>query len=108
MSFRDDMAADVMDTFLCPDEFADTHVINGKEMLASIDKYSLNTEEKARIESHKDGIHKKRIVLQVAENEFGALPAAGSLVSVDGRKYIVLSSNRDFGMYVITLEVSRG
>lgn len=108
MSFRDDVAADVMDTFLASDEFAEMHIVNGKEMLASIDKYSLDTEDKARIDSHKDGIHKKRMVLQVAADEFGALPAAGSLVSVDGRKYFVLSSDSVCGMYVITLEVSRG
>lgn len=108
MSFRDDVAADIIDVFLCPDEFAEMHVINGKEMPASIDKYSLDTEEKARVDSHKDGIHKKRMVLQVAADEFGALPAAGSLVSVDGRKYFVLSSDRVCGMYVITLGVSRG
>lgn len=108
MSFRDDVAADIIDVFLCPDEFAEMHVINGKEMPASIERYGMEKAEKREADSHKAGIHKKQIVLYAPADGFGPLPAAGNLVTVDGRKYIVLSSDSENGMYRIVLEVSRG
>jgi hypothetical protein len=106
MSFKDDVANDIHETFLNEQEFAEIHRVSGKELLASVDDMELVNRQK-KSGSLVDGIHRKRIMLYVAGSEFGPLPAAESLLALDGKRYRVVEAHDEDGMYSITLEVAR-
>lgn len=107
MGFKDDFLSDIQDTFLCEDEFAENHIIDGVEMSASIDDIELSRRDRRASGSHEDGFHKKSKLLYVAASDFGNLPATNRILTVDGRKYIVKDAKNEDGMYSIFLEVMR-
>lgn len=107
MSFQDDMLSDIMDTFLCEEEFAKPHMIDGSLMKASVDEVELSRRSRRSQNSHEDGFHKKEVFLFVAASEFGSLPASNRIITMDGRKYMVKDAKDEDGVYAILLEVMR-
>lgn len=106
MSFKGDVAADIQNVFLNEDEFAEKHIIDGKEMLASIDEVKLQRHNNNDQEWGNQKKKKKSIVLYVAGMDFGKLPAANRILVLDGRNYLVKDAVNDSGMFVLTLEVA--
>lgn len=105
MSFKDDLAEDIRDTFLTEDEFAETHCIDGVEMTAAVVKKGYGR-RRHYVRSQEDGIYDKQVVVFVAESVFGDLPAVRRPVMLDGRHYLVKAAADECGMYRITLEVT--
>ncbi len=106
MSFKDDIAEDIHSVFLVEDEFAEKHMIDGKEMLANIDevktqRHNNNDQEWGNLKKKK-----KSIILYVAGKDFGRLPAANRILVLDGRNYLVQDAVNDNGMFILTLEVA--
>lgn len=106
MSFREDIEEDIKDTFLAEDEFADTHQINGEEMLAVVTEISEERRSRYK-DSYERGIHNRRKALQVAGSVFGRMPAVNSVLTLDGKAYLVKNASNEMGMYSIILEVTR-
>ena len=100
---RDDNRA----VFLNLEEFADTHVINGRSMSAIIDSNELEEREKAYKGNFVDGIYKKTLLVYVLAVEFGRLPAVNSAVSVDGINYRVTAAINEDAVYSFELEAVR-
>ena len=106
-SFKDDMSEDISDVFLDEMEFAETHIVDGKEMLAVVDE--LEAEKRMQSTGIIDGIYRKHVLLYVAKSEFETKPSAGTRIfTLDGKKYIVYEVDEEGDMYVITLEVFKG
>ena len=105
MSFKEDLAEDIRDTFLAEDEFAETHCIDGAEIPAAVIKKS-HGRRRHNIRSYEDGIYDKQVVVFVAGSVFGELPAVRRPVMLDGRRYLVKAADNECGMYRIILEVT--
>ena len=105
-AFKDIIAADVHRTFLNIDEFSDLHTINGREMPCQVDSNEQIEREK-RFNQHMDGVYLNQKLIYVASSDYGALPKQGSLITMDGRKYLVADAIEEDGVYSITLDATR-
>ncbi len=105
-TFKEIMQRDVKQTFFNAAEFADTHTVDGKSMVAMIDDYE-NIEREKKMKSHMDGIYARQILLYVMASEFGPLPAQGRLLKLDGKPYTVVDATDECGVYTITLEANK-
>ena len=93
--------------FLNLQEFADLHVVNGREMSVIIDSNELEEREKAYKGNHVEGIYKKTLLIYVLAVEFGRLPAVSSLVRLDGTDYRVTNAINEDAIYSIEMEAVR-
>lgn len=103
MTFKEQMAKDVGAVFLNPNEFGETHVVNGKEMVIVVDNYELS--ERQQSGQPKYGIYKNQKLVYAAASEFGPLPAQGSLFTLDKRDYLVADAVSEGGIYLITIGI---
>ena len=105
-SFKDIIKEDISTTFINTDEFSDMHNIDGRDMPVQIDDNEIIEREK-KSNSNMDGIYVKQKLIYVKANDFGALPAIGRQIMLDGKRYLVVDSTDEHGVYTITLEGNR-
>lgn len=105
-SFKEIIVQDIKETFLNVSEFADIHNIDGREMPVQIDDNEIIEREK-KSSSHMDGVYVKQKLIYVKANVFGPLPAIGRQLMFDGKRYLVVDSTDEYGVYTITLEGNR-
>lgn len=107
MSFKDDVKEDIETVFFDTEEFAETHMVNGKEMRISIDEAELaqrkRSAKSAKASSYEDAVHTKRLAFFVAAKEFGKLPKVNSLLTIDRVQFVVADTANESGTYRITL-----
>lgn len=106
-SFKECLAADISTVFLNRLEFADLHTIDGREMTVLVDENELLERNKGKGGSHMDGTYKARRLIYVKKTEFGARPALGKNLALDGRHYRVDDCTEEAGMLAIELEAVR-
>ena len=105
-SFKEVMKADVDNTFMNLDEFADMHTVDGKEIPVLVDDNEIIEREK-KMKSNMDGVYVKQKLIYVKAGDFGALPAIGRQIMFDGGGYLVTDSTDEQGIYAITMEANR-
>lgn len=105
-TFKDVLGRDLDDVFFNCEEFSEMHEVDGKTIPAMIDDME-NIEREKKMKSNMDGIHARQILLYVKASDIGGLPAQKRLMSLDGRRYIVLDATDEGGVYTITLEANR-
>lgn len=105
-SFKDVLKDDVNNTFMNLDEFADTRIVDGKEIPVIIDENEIIEREK-KMKSNMDGVYVKQKLMYVKADDFGALPAIGRAIMLDGKRYIVIDAVDEQGVYSITMESNR-
>lgn len=105
-SFKDIIKEDISTTFINTDEFSDMHNIDGRDMPVQIDDNEIIEREK-KSNSNMDGIYVKQKLIYVKADDFGALPAIGRQIMLDGKRYLVVDSTDEYGVYTITLEGNR-
>ena len=106
MSFKDIIQEDVHEVFMNPEEFSETHNVNGKAMAIQIDNNEQIEREK-RAGQNMDGIYLNQKLIYVAADDYGPLPKQGTVVSIDGKIYKVADAISEDGVYSITLEANR-
>lgn len=107
LSFKSLLTRDVEEVFLNPDEFAESHEIDGVRMTAMIDDFE-QVEREKKMKSKMDGIYARQILLYVKASEFGSLPAQGRVLTLDRKTYIVVDAVReDENLFTITLEANK-
>ncbi len=106
MELKELVMEDIEGSFLNPKEFGEVHMVNGLEMLIIMDGNEMIEREK-RTSNHVEGTFRKQILFFVAAKDFGALPAIGREISVDGKKYRVTDAVFEGGMYSISAEAMR-
>ena len=105
-TFKELLRRDVDEIFFNEDEYSEVHDIDGEKMTAMIDDME-HVEREKKMKSNMDGIHARQILLYVKAHEFGALPAQGRILKLDGRRYTVLDTVDEGSVYTITLEANR-
>lgn len=107
LRFKEQLDADIKNTFMNVDEFAERHVVNGKEIPVVTDNNEL-MERKKRVNSNMDGIYAKQKLIYVSASDLGALPSQGSVLMLDGQRYRVVDAVSESGIYSITIEENKG
>ena len=110
MSFKELVEQDNRTVFMNLDEFADIHVINGKEMLCIIDNNEMIDREKRyqyKRSLYADGVYLKEVLLYVKAEDFGPLPAVGRSLTLDKKSYIISDAIDEGGIYSISLEANK-
>lgn len=102
MTLKEQMAADIAAIFLNEDEFADTHTINDRQMLAIVD-HELARQRSARQSERYDGIYAAEIVVFTKAVNFEKMPVYGQKIKLDGKLYLVSECVNEGGMLEITL-----
>lgn len=105
MTFKDIIRNDI-DLFVNQDEFADMHLIDGKEVPVMIDNNE-QVEREKRMTQHMDGIYKKQLLIYVKKSDYGVLPAIGKILNLDGRVYKIMDAIDEDGIFSISLEANR-
>ena len=105
-SFKDIITQDIDVTFMNIAEFSDIHNIDGKDMPVQIDDNEVIEREK-KAKSNMDGVYVKQKLIYVKAKDFGPLPAIGRQIMLDGKRYLIIDSTDEYGLYTITLEGNR-
>ena len=80
---------DIAKVFLNPEEFAEMHNVNGKDMLVVVDSFEAERRTRKQFEKLRiDGIYVNTILIYVARKDFGQAPAQGRRLMLDGRPYV--------------------
>jgi hypothetical protein len=108
MTFKDTLQND-LDIFLNEDEFAETHTIDGVEIVCVIDKDVLETgKSNYGIQNTQlqqvPGIYSSIVVVFAKDSDFPDRPVVDQLIILDGERYTVGSCGSNDGMLEIVLE----
>ena len=102
-AFKDMVARDLEAVFLNVDEFAELHMVEGKEIPVVMDDDRLTTLKKGQIL----GLVEADMLLMGKVSDFPADMEPGRLLNVDGRELIVSKSSRDMGLIEAALRQNR-
>lgn len=106
MTFKEQIALDNKNVFMNFDEFAEKHLINGKEMLCLVDGNEMIDREKRyqyKRSLYADGVYIKELLIYVKAEDFGQLPAIGRTVYLDKKSYIISDAVDEDGIYSLCL-----
>lgn len=98
MTFKDEIAQDIDNVFLNLDDFAETHIVEGKEISCVLDDEALKT----RQGSAEIGIDESTLLL-FAKVEDLPDKQRGGLLNVDHKIYMIDDWKVNFGMAEIAL-----
>lgn len=102
MNFKNAVAADINSVFLNPDEFAETHNVEGKDISIIIDNEKL-TELKTKSQFASQ-ITQAEMLIYVKNSDLGYVPAKDSMLEIDSNIYTVNMCTDSEGMLEIVLE----
>lgn len=105
------MQQDIKNVFLNLSEFADDHTLNGKKVSAIIDDDMLDGEINVKFHGQQQqraaGLYNGGIALYISKSDFGK-PKPGAILELDGRRYTVISTSEQDGMYKINIQKAGG
>ncbi len=105
MTFKEQLAADVAAAFFNNDEFSEKHTLNGVEMDITIDVNELQRRNAGKVFSAEtSGLYKGNLLIFVSASQYGAKPAIGSVINLDGKPKRVAECIDEAGVYSIELE----
>jgi len=99
MGFKDELAADLDETFFSIDELAELHIIDGKEIECIFDDNKLREKQGGADVA----ITESSALLFVKTSEIGSKKPTGTPMDIDGRPYFVDEWDEDMGMTTVTL-----
>lgn len=107
--FKDIIRADSAAVFLNPEEFGEEHTVGGRRMNIVMDDIELVEREKrqAGLNAYRQGVYRRQILFYVLARDFGALPAVGRSLVLDGNTYLITDAADENGIYSISLEAVR-
>jgi len=103
MNLKEQLKKD-FNIFINPDEFADIHRIDGKNLNIVVDDDKLIERKNKNF----DGVSIEKILYYVKADDFGELPSIDTPQKFDGRYMFVTSAIEINGMYEIILSQNRG
>ena len=107
-TFKELVQADIGNTFMNEQEFADLHTIDGKSMHVIIDDNEhIEREKRQTQKQNMDGMYIKQVLIYVSGAEYGPLPAQGKQLALDQKRYRIADAIDEDGVYSITLEANR-
>lgn len=108
MTFKEQATADIAAVFFNADEFSDVHNVNGTDMTVQLDSNELQKRNAGKVyTAEAAGLYKGTWLLYVSAEQYGAKPAIGSIITLDGKKRKVVDVKDEAGVYSIELEAIR-
>lgn len=110
--FKDLIKSDLENIIFNEDEFSEVHTItsnnNAKKCRAIIDKEQLLERTGGKTSEHTNGLYLDQILLYVMAEDYGARPAIGKIITLDGKKiYKIIDVDSQNGLYILTLEAHK-
>lgn len=106
MSFRDQVAADIENVFLNPEEFGEIHNLDGVELLMVMS--TSKTRPKSGVSSRNyDGIFGDFATVNIRKEDFPRIPKQGENIRLDGKRYTVEECRDNMGMLHMVLAAYR-
>ena len=112
MDFKEILKSDVKNVFLNPREFAEEHSINGKKLTLVIqedmlENFNIRQSSEGR-ERRAAGLYSGGIAVYASAADIheafnGTHPKPQGMIELDGKKYIVISSDKMGGFYKMHL-----
>jgi len=102
--FKDSLKADVKGVFLNCDEFSDSHLVNGKEIVCQVDTDVIDPKT-GSVAEPLYGVFLNTVTLYVSADDLDR-PVEGQLLHLDDQTYAVRKVKDEMGIYVITLEAN--
>lgn len=106
-SFKEQMEKDFNDAFFNPDEFAELHTIDGKEIPVVVDSETLIRLNMGKA-VNSDGIFTDNIIIFVQKKYLDYEPVIGQVIDFDGVTYPVDNVLSDTGGYTVVLRGNEG
>ena len=106
MSFKDQIKQDLSDVFLNPDEFADLHRIEGKEVPVVIDSDIMAKLSKIG-DNRIHGMDEADMVIMGKASDLPENLDPGRLLNLDGREVIVVTTTSEMGLVQIAVRQNR-
>ena len=106
MSFKDQIKQDLSDVFLNLDEFADLHLIEGKEVPVVIDSDIMAKLSKIG-DNRIHGMDEADIVIMGKASDLPENLDPGRLLNLDGREVIVVTTTSEMGLVQIAVRQNR-
>ncbi len=109
LDFKSIVENDLKETFFLSEEFAERHLVNGKEMDVLLDAYELMERKGSQgANNHFDGIFSAELLMYVKGVDFGVPPKVGALLVLDESKvYRVKEVTEELGVYAIALGANK-
>lgn len=103
MTFKESAAADTKNIFFDIDEFADIHLINGKETLIVVDDDKMNELVESKF-TPLDRVYEKMVLFYARKEALGFIPRVNSSFFFDNEMYQVADVTDDgFGVLTVTI-----
>ena len=99
MNFKEQIEADLNDTFFNVDEFGEEHIINRQKKIVIVD----NDKLKERNQKEYDGILVADLLYFIKEADLDREPKPEEVQIFDGNMYTIVDCKLDSGMYEIIL-----
>lgn len=106
MSFKDQIKQDLSDIFLNLDEFADLHLIEGKEVPVVIDSDIMAKLSKIG-DNRIHGMDEADMVIMGKASDLPENLDPGRLLNLDGREVIVVTTTSEMGLVQIAVRQNR-
>ncbi|KUO72708.1 MAG: hypothetical protein APF81_08510 [Desulfosporosinus sp. BRH_c37] len=100
-TFKDQIASDLA-VFMNPDEFAETHEVDGQQ----INCVYVNDVYQQKGQKVQDGVYENVAVLYVKVSELQDRPVPEQHMRIDGDLHLVLKCGENMGILEITLEAN--
>lgn len=104
-TFKDFANEDISEVFFNFDEFAETHNIDGVDMVAIIDSDVLKIRSNYKQDQY-DGVYKGELAVFVRETDINERPVFGQRLRLNGKLYLVVECTEDMGVLEIVLEAN--
>lgn len=98
--FKDLLQQDIDNVFMNPDELGEPHMIGDKQFAVVVDYELL----KQRTKKEYDGMYVGDILFFVSAKKYGTAPKIDSMLTFDGKTYMVFDARTQGGVHEIILQ----
>jgi hypothetical protein len=95
MGFKETVAADIDNVFFQTDEFAESVIIDGKNVPIILDNHTL----KGMAELYAKGLAEGEQFVFIKEKDMNRLPQSGEQLTKDGKKWFIKDAVSDMGVF---------
>lgn len=106
MGFKEQVQEDLDTVFFCGEEFAESHQVNGREILIIVDNEQLAEFYSRKSSAVTEQIFTESILFYVRKNDLDFEPVPHQYLEYDGSGYLITDVKEDESMYAIVLEAN--
>ncbi len=102
-TFKDCLKADLELTFFNANEFAESHNVDGKNVLVVIQEDGTRERDPREDQSYDNRLYKGWMVLHIRREDYGPLPPVDKKIRIDNRRFQIKQCKEEGGVYRMEL-----